>query len=68
MDEDDLSVARRLAAMDQVAASVDELARIVSSFYRSLVRAGVPRRVAADLARDLLASLTGRSGAAGGRS
>ena len=58
MDDDDLSAARRLAALDQVGASTAELSRIVSAFYRALVRSGVPRRLAADLTRDLLATLT----------
>lgn len=58
MDEDDATAARRLAALDQVGASTAELSRIVAAFYRGLVRAGLPRRLAADLTRDLLATLT----------
>jgi hypothetical protein len=58
VDDDEIAAARRLAAVDQVSASTTELSRIVSAFYRALVRSGVPRRLAADLTRDLLATLT----------
>jgi len=64
MDEEEF--ARRISQMDQVRAGVSDLARIVAQFHQELRAHGLPRGLAADLAREMLRGMISQNGSPGG--
>jgi hypothetical protein len=63
MDEQEF--ARRVSQMDQVQAGISDLSRIVAQFHRELRDHGLPRGLAADLAREMLRGMITQNGGPG---